>query len=184
MFHMESAQKLIQLQDLKFKPYLSEEKIRARVEEIGVKISEDYTGKCPLFVAILNGSFMFAADLLKTVNLQCEISFIKASSYSGIHSTNELNISLGPNDELKGRDIIIIEDIVDSGHSMSKLLPIINSKNPASLKLASLLYKPAAFEGNFNIDYIGFEIPNDFIVGYGLDYNGLGRNLKDIYVLA
>ncbi len=181
---MESAQKLIRLHDLKFKPYLSEDKIKSRVDEIGNQISKDFPGKSPLFVAILNGSFMFAADLVKSVDLQCEISFIKASSYTGTQSTHELHISLGPNDELSGRDIIIIEDIVDSGHSLSKLLPVIKEKNPASLKLASLLYKPAAFKGDFKIDYIGFEIPNDFIVGYGLDYNGLGRNLKDIYVLA
>jgi hypoxanthine phosphoribosyltransferase len=181
---MENAQKLIQLHDLKFKPYLTEEVIKLRVQEIGKKISKDFGGKNPLFVAILNGSFMFAADLLKSVDLACEISFIKASSYSGTESTKELHISLGPNDEFNGRDIIIIEDIVDSGHSLSKLLPLVKHKNPSSVTIASLLYKPAAFQADFKIDYIGFEIPNDFIVGYGLDYNGLGRNLKDIYVLA
>lgn len=181
---MENTQKLIKLDDLEFKPYLSEDKIRTRVVEMSEQLNKDYNGKKPLFLAILNGSFLFAADLIREMTIDCEITFIKATSYTGTKSSKQLHVSLGPSDILTDREVIIIEDIVDSGHSLSGLLPIIAEKNPSSIKIASLLYKPAAFKGDFKVDYIGFEIPNDFIVGYGLDYNGLGRNLKDIYVLA
>ena len=181
---MENSQKLIKLDDLEFKTYLSEDKIRTRVLALSQQLNKDYAGKKPLFLAILNGSFLFAADLIREMTIDCEITFIKASSYIGTESSQQLHVSLGPSDMLNEREIIIIEDIVDSGHSLGGLLPMIAEKKPSSIKIASLLYKPAAFKGDFKIDYVGFEIPNDFIVGYGLDYNGLGRNLKDIYVLA
>jgi len=181
---MENTQKLIKLDDLEFKPYLSEDKIRARVVAMSDLLNKEYAGKKPLFLAILNGSFLFAADLIREMKIDCEITFVKAASYVGTQSSQQLHVSLGPSDILTDREIIIIEDIVDSGHTLSALLPMIAEKKPSSIKIASLLYKPAAFKGDFKIDYVGFEIPNDFIVGYGLDYNGLGRNLKDIYVLA
>ncbi len=181
---MENMQKLIKLDDLEFKPYLSEDKIKTRVIALSEQLNKDYAGKKPLFLAILNGSFLFAADLIREMTIDCEITFIKATSYTGTQSSQQLHVSLGPSDMLTEREVIIIEDIVDSGHSLSGLLPMIAEKNPSSIKIASLLYKPAAFKGDFKVDYVGFEIPNDFIVGYGLDYNGLGRNLKDIYVLA
>ncbi len=181
---MEKAQTLVQLHDLKFKPYLSASEIVEKVNALGRVLSNEYEGKKPLLVAIMNGSFMFAADLMRSISIDCEITFIKSSSYSGTESTGKLNISLGPNDTITGRDIIIVEDIVDSGHSLQALIPLFLEKNPKSLKIATLLFKPAAFKGSYNVDYKCFEIPNDFIVGYGLDYNELGRNLKDIYVLA
>lgn len=183
MFHMENKLASIKIDDLYFKPYIAESEIKKQINVISEKICAEYKDKKPLLLAILNGSFLFAADLIRELNIDCEITFIKASSYSGTKSTNELALTLGPSDDLKDRNVIIIEDIVDSGHSLGVLLPLIESKNPSSIKIASLLFKPSAFKGNFNVDYIGFEIPNDFIVGYGLDYNGLGRNLKDIYVI-
>jgi hypoxanthine phosphoribosyltransferase len=181
---MENTQSLIQLHDLKFKPYLSASEIGEKVNVLGCELSKSYEGKKPLLVAIMNGSFMFAADLMRAISIDCEITFIKSSSYSGTESTGKLNVTLGPNDTITGRDIIIVEDIVDSGHSLQSLLPLFQEKNPKSIKIATLLFKPAAFKGNYAVDYKCFEIPNDFIVGYGLDYNELGRNLKDIYVLA
>lgn len=180
---MEKAQTLIQLHDLSFKPYLLAKEIEEKVQALGNLLSKEYNGKNPLLMAIMNGSFVFAADLMRAITINCEITFIKSSSYSGTKSTGKLNVSLGPNDSIAGRDIIIIEDIVDSGHSLQALLPLIFEKKPKSLRIASLLFKPKAFKGNYVVDYKCFEIPNDFIVGYGLDYNELGRNLKDIYVL-
>ena len=181
---MENAQILVQLHDLSFKPYLSASAIGEKVNTLGEELSKEYEGKKPLLVAIMNGSFMFAADLMRAISIDCEITFIKSSSYSGTESTGKVNVTLGPNDTITGRDIIIVEDIVDSGHSLQALLPLFKEKNPKSLKIATLLFKPEAFKGSYTVDYKCFEIPNDFIVGYGLDYNELGRNLKDIYVLA
>ena len=168
----------------KFTPYITVEEIKEQIKRLGDELNRDYEGKCPLFIAILNGSFMFASDLFKELTIDAEICFIKLASYKGTKSTGNVITSIGLDEPLKDRHVIIVEDIVDSGHSLQALLPLFQEKNPKSLKIATLLFKPEAFKGNYTVDYKCFEIPNDFIVGYGLDYNELGRNLKDIYVLA
>lgn len=174
-------EKLVRLHDKNFRLYKSESEILSAVREVAHLINEDYIGKRPLLVPILNGSFMFASDLIKELMLDCELSFVKAVSYQGTQSNGSLNTLIGLNESIEGRHIIIIEDIVDTGHTLSKILPVFQEKNPASIKIASLLFKPNALQVPLEIDYVGMEIPNEFIVGYGLDYDGLGRNLRDIY---
>jgi hypoxanthine phosphoribosyltransferase len=171
----------VKLHDKEFSKFISFEEIQAAIEKITVRINADYTGKKPLFVAVLNGSFMFAADLLKKVNIDCEISFVKLASYHGISSTGSVTELIGFTENVEGRDIIILEDIVDTGLTLEKVIEIFKHKNCASLKIATLLLKPEAFKKDYKVDYVAIEIPNEFIVGYGLDYDGLGRNLKDIY---
>lgn len=171
----------ITLGDKSFRPYITEQQILAAVRQIADKINQDYAGKTPLIVPILNGSFMFASDLVKELTCQCEISFIKASSYRGTSSTGELTSLIGINEDVKGRDIILVEDIIDTGHTLAKIVPSTEALGPASVKVATLLFKPKALKADLRIDYVGLEIPNEFIVGYGLDYDGLGRNLRAIY---
>jgi hypoxanthine phosphoribosyltransferase len=174
-------EKLVRLNDKTFRLYKSESEILAAVRNVAHHINEDYIGKRPLLVPILNGSFIFASDLIRELMLDCEISFVKAASYSGISSSGKLATAIGLTESLEGRHVILIEDIVDSGNTLARLLPDFLNNNPASLKIASLLLKPLALKHDIRIDYVGMEIPNEFIVGYGLDYDGLGRNLKDIY---
>ena len=174
-------EKLVKLYDKSFRLYKSESEILSAVRNIAHQINDDYIGKRPLLIPILNGSFMFASDLIKELMLDCEISFIKGSSYSGTSSSGNLTSLIGLNENIEGRHIIILEDIVDTGNTLSKILPGFTAANPASIKIASLLFKPHAIQHDIKIDYVGMEIPNEFIVGYGLDYNGLGRNLRDIY---
>lgn len=174
-------EKQVRLNDKTFRLYKSENEILAAVRQVAHQINEDYIGKRPLLIPVLNGSFMFASDLIKELMLDCELCFIKAASYAGTSSTGAVNTIIGLNQEVEGRHIIIIEDIVDTGNTLAKILPIFYEQNPASLKVASLLYKPMALKNDLKIDYVGMEIPNEFIVGYGLDYDGLGRNLRDIY---
>jgi hypoxanthine phosphoribosyltransferase len=171
----------VQLHDKEFSKFISFEEIQTAIEKITTRINIDYKGKKPLFVAVLNGSFMFAADLLKKVNVDCEISFVKLASYHGISSSGSVTELIGFTENVEGRDIIILEDIVDTGLTLEKVIEIFNHKNCASLKIATLLLKPEAFKKEYKVDYVAIEIPNEFIVGYGLDYDGLGRNLKDIY---
>ncbi len=147
-------------------------------------INDDYIGKRPLLIPVLNGSFLFAADLMKELKLDCEVSFIKAASYEGTKSNGKPAVVMGLNQNVEGRHLIIIEDIVESGHTLEKILPLIKAQNPASIKIASLLLKPFSLKTGLAIDYVGMEIPDEFIVGYGLDYNGLGRNLRDIYQIV
>ena len=174
-------EKTITLGDKSFRLYITEQQILAAVRHIADKINQDYAGKTPLIVPILNGSFMFASDLVKELTCQCEISFIKASSYRGTSSTGELTSLIGINEDVKGRDIILVEDIIDTGHTLAKIVPSTEALGPASVKVATLLFKPKALKADLRIDYVGLEIPNEFIVGYGLDYDGLGRNLREIY---
>ena len=171
----------ITLGDRSFRPYISEVEIQQAIGKIADEINRDYKEKCPLLIPVLNGSFMFASDLMKQLTCQCEISFIKASSYQGTSSSGQLTSLIGLNEDINGRDIIILEDIIDTGHTLSRILPSINKLKPASLRVAPLLFKPKALKADISIDYIGIEIANEFIVGYGLDYNGLGRNMKEIY---
>jgi len=175
---------LIKVHDKQFKPYISSLQINEQVKRIASEINSDYEGRKPLFIAILNGSFMFAADLFKEINIEAEICFIKLASYKGIKSSGQVITAIGLDVDLVGREIIIIEDIVDTGNTLSKFLPQIYHHNPASLKIAALLHKPEAMVHPIKIDYLGFSVPNKFLLGYGLDYDGLGRNIKEIYQLV
>ncbi len=171
------------IHDKTFIPYLSSSDIQQAVSKIAAQINEDYKGKSPLCIAILNGSFMFAADLFKQLDIDASISFIKLASYKGMNSTGNVVTAIGLETTLSGRDIILIEDIVDTGKTMHAFLPQLMDHQPASLKICSLLHKKEATVYPINIDYLGFEIPNLFVVGYGLDYDGLGRNLGEIMQL-
>ena len=174
---------IIQAHDKKFRPYLSAAKIDDRIKKLAEEISVDYADKRPLFIAILNGSFMFASDLFKHISIEAEISFIKLASYKGTKSTGNVITSIGMDEPLKGRHIIIIEDIVDTGKTLSQFLPQLSDQQPASLKITSLLHKPEAMVHPIKIDYLGFSVPNKFLLGFGLDYDGLGRNSADILQL-
>ena len=174
----------IKLHDKTFGPYLEEGAIQQRVKEIAEKLNKDYEGKNPLFIPILNGSFMFASDLFKHITIEAEITFIKLVSYKGVKSTGHVTTAIGLDQDLFNRDVIIIEDIVDTGKTLGFFLPKLEHQQPASLKICALLHKPEATQHPLTIDYLGFSIPNKFVVGYGLDYDGLGRNLKEIYQLV
>lgn len=175
---------LITVHDKQFKPYISADKISDEVKRVASEINRDYAGRKPLFIAVLNGSFMFAADLFKEITIEAEICFIKLASYKGIKSSGQVITAIGLDVDLVGREIIVIEDIVDTGNTLSKFLPQINHHHPSSLKIAALLHKPEAMVHPIKIDYLGFSVPNKFLLGYGLDYDGLGRNIKEIYQLV
>ncbi|MEO9211267.1 MAG: hypoxanthine phosphoribosyltransferase [Ginsengibacter sp.] len=174
----------IKVHDKEFIPYLTSEEIDEQITRVAKEISKDYAGKIPLFVAILNGAFIFAADLFKKLDIEAEICFIKLASYKGVKSTGKVITAIGLDAEIYNRDIIIIEDIVDTGKTLSQFLPQVEHQNPASLKIAALLHKPDAMVHPIKIDYLGFTIPNKFVLGFGLDYDGLGRNIKEIYQLV
>ena len=174
----------IQLHDKRFRPFILHSEILEKIEQLGKRINQDYNGKRPLFIAVLNGSFMFASDLLKNISTECDISFIKVASYTGVSSGGTVHELIGLTEVIEGRDVIILEDIVDTGHTVERVCQLINERHPSSLKIATLLYKPGAYKKDIPVDYTAFEIPNDFIIGFGLDYDGLGRNLKDIYTLV
>lgn len=171
----------VQVKDKQFELFISEDKLQREIKRIADSICNDYLGKSPLFLVILNGSFMFASDLFKNIQLPVEISFIKVSSYSGVASTECVKELIGLNEDIEGRDIIIVEDVVDTGLTMKDTLALINAKNPSSVSICTLLFKPNKLQVNLDIKYVAMEIPDDFIVGYGLDYDGYGRNLRDIY---
>jgi len=174
----------IKVHDKPFTIFLTEETIQNKIKELAGQINEDYAGKKPLFIAILNGSFMFAADLFKHLTIDAEISFIKLASYKGVKSTGHVITAIGLDSDLYQRDIVIVEDIVDTGKTLAAFLPQLLHHQPSSLKITALLHKPEAMQHPIKIDYLGFSIPNKFVVGYGLDYDGLARNLKEIYQLA
>ncbi|MGI8636730.1 MAG: hypoxanthine phosphoribosyltransferase [Segetibacter sp.] len=173
----------IQVHDKSFIPYLSEEEIIEKVRQLAQTISNDYKGKRPLFISILNGSFMFSADLFKFLTIEAEICFIKLASYKGTKSSGQVITAIGLDTDITGRDIIILEDIIDTGKTISQFLPQVFNQQPSSLKIAVLLHKPDATVHPVTIHYTCFSIPNKFVVGYGLDYNGLGRNLSQLYQL-
>ncbi len=175
---------VIKVHDKSFDTYLSEEIILKRVKELAADITNDYAGKRPLFIAILNGSFMFASDLFKHLNIEAELCFIKLASYKGMKSSGNVVTSIGLDDDLFGKDVVIVEDIVDTGKTLHNFLPKLVHQQPKSLKIVTLLHKSEATEYPLQLDYVGFNIPNKFVVGYGLDYDGLGRNLKEIYQLV
>lgn len=175
---------IINVHDKKFETYLSDEKIQQRVKEMAADINKDYSGKKPLFIAILNGSFMFASDLFKELTIEAELCFIKLASYKGMKSSGKVVTSIGLEEDIFGKDVIIVEDIVDTGKTLHRFLPKLLHQQPRSLKIVTLLHKADATKFPLDLDYIGFVIPDKFVVGYGLDYDGLGRNLREIYQLV
>lgn len=175
--------KTVKIKDKEFVPMISEEEIKRRVKELAVQISKDMAGKNPLLLAVLNGSFVFAADLMREITIESEISFVKLASYQGTTSTGTVKEVIGINENLSGRTVIIVEDIVESGLTMKRMIESLGTRNPASVHICTLLLKPDCLKVDLDIEYAAFSIPNDFIVGYGLDYDQQARNLKDIYVL-
>src|SRR6188768_2959961 len=175
---------VIQVNDKKFQPYIRASEIHQRIASLAEQINQDYKDKRPLFIAILNGSFMFASDLFKEITIEAEICFIKLASYKGTRSTVNVITSIGLDEPLLNRHVVIIEDIVDTGNTLHKFLPQLYNQQSASLKIAVLLHKPEALRYPIVIDYLGFNVPNKFLLGFGLDYDGLGRNLKEIYQLV
>jgi len=173
----------IQIKDKRFRKSISNEEIMEQIQRIAKRMNKDYAGKDPIFLGVLNGSFMFIADLFKYIDIQCEVSFVKVASYHGTSTTGAVKELVGLKEDISGRDVIIVEDIVDTGITIDHLWKDLQSRNPKSLTVATLLYKPDAYTKNVPLEYIALEIPNEFIVGYGLDYDGLGRNLNDIYTL-
>lgn len=173
---------MIEVLDLKFEEYISQEKIQERVKEISEELNQKYADKNPLFLGILNGSFMFIADIFKNVSIPCEVSFLKLNSYHNTSSTEKVKELIGLNQSIEGRHVVVLEDIVDTGRTLDYILKTIDIKNPASVEVATLLYKPSATVIPVKIDYVGFEIENQFVLGYGLDYNGYGRNHNCILI--
>ena len=172
----------IAILDKEFEIFIPYEKIRSVVEDMAEKMNRDLTGKNPLFLCILNGSFMFAAEIFKRISLlDAEISFLKLASYSGTSTTGSVKQLIGLNESLAGRTIVVLEDIVDTGITIENTIEQIKAHNPAEVKIATLLLKPDALQRDVQLDYVGIEIPNEFIGGYGLDYNGRGRTLIDIF---
>ena len=173
----------IQVHDKKFTPYLTADQISTQVKKIASDLNRDFAGKHPLFIAILNGSFIFASDLLKELTIPAEICFIKLASYKGTKSSGRVITSIGLDIDLFDRDVIIVEDIIDTGKTLSDFLPQLQHQQPKSLTICALLHKPEATQYPLTINYLGFSIPDKFVVGYGLDYDGLGRNIPSIYTL-
>ncbi len=174
----------IKIHDKWFRTSYTETEILKHIKEVAYRINNDMKGKNPLFLAVLNGSFMFAADLMKMINIPCEISFVKLASYEGTMSTGKIKEVFGINEDISGRTIIIVEDIVESGLTMKRMIDTLGTRNPESVHICTLLLKPERLQVNLNIEYAAMKIPNDFIVGYGLDYDRQGRNLRDIYTLV
>lgn len=174
----------IQVKDKKFAVSIPEAAILKEVKRVASEINADYAGKEPVFLAVLNGSFIFAADLMKEISLPCEISFVKMASYQGVNTSGQIKELIGLNVDITGRPVIIVEDIVDTGLTMAHMLETLEKQNPSSIDVCTLLLKPGKLKVQLDIRYCCMEIPNDFIVGYGLDYDGFGRNSRDIYTLA
>ena len=175
---------IVKIKDLTFKTFIPEDEIQKNVKQVADKINHDLAGKNPLFLAVLNGSFVFAADLMRYITIPCEISFVKLASYQGTTSTGTIKEVIGLNEDLAGRTIVIVEDIVDTGFTMKRMVESLGTRGPKSIHICTLLLKPGKLQVPLNIEYAAMSIPNDFIVGYGLDYYQQGRNLRDIYTLV
>ena len=174
----------VKIKDKSFEVSLPEAQIKARIKELAQQMSRDLEGKNPLFLGVLNGAFIFAADLLREMTIPCEISFVKLASYQGTTSTGSIKEVIGINEDLSGRTVVIVEDIVESGLTIKRMMEQLGTRNPASVQVCTLFFKPDRLKEDLKLDYVAFEIPNDFILGYGLDYDQQGRGLKDIYTLV
>ncbi len=174
---------IVKIKDKMFETSIPEADIQARIQAVANQISKDFEGKKPLFLAVLNGSFIFAADLMRSMSIPCEISFVKLASYQGTTSTGKITEVLGINEDLTGRTVIIVEDIVESGLTIRRMIETLGTRVPESVHICTLLLKPECLRVNLDIKYVAFSIPNDFVVGYGLDYDQQGRELRDIYTL-
>jgi len=180
---MPHPEKIVTIHDKQFIPYIESADLHKRIHEMAKQINENFKGKRPIFLAILNGSFMFAADIFRQIEVEAEICFVRLSSYAGTHSTGEVVTAIGLDKDIQNRHVILLEDIIDTGRTLTAFLPSLQEKKPASVSIATLLFKPDAAQFKVPIDYCGFRIPNLFVLGYGLDYNGLGRNLPGLYQL-
>ncbi|NDW13358.1 hypoxanthine phosphoribosyltransferase [Bacteroides sp. 214] len=174
----------IEIKDKRFSISIPKEKIQQEVTRVANEINHDLAGKNPLFISVLNGAFMFTSDLMKQITIPCEISFVKLASYQGLASTGTIKEILGVNEDITDRTLVIVEDIVDTGLTMQRLLESLGTRSPREIKIATLLLKPDKLQVDLKIDYMAMSIPNDFIVGYGLDYDGQGRNYPDIYTIV
>ena len=174
----------IQIKDKRFRTFITENEILKQVARVADEINRDLADENPLFVSVLNGSFMFTSDLMKHLNMPCELSFVKLASYEGTSSTGKVKELVGLNNDITGRTVVIVEDIVDTGFTMERLIETLRQRNPKDIRIATLLVKPDKLQVKLDIHYVSMNIPNDFIVGYGLDYDGLGRNYRDIYTVV
>ena len=174
----------VKIKDKSFRVSIPETEIKQRVKALAEQMSKDLEGKNPIFLGVLNGSFIFAADLMREMTVPCEISFVKLASYQGTTSTGKVREVLGINENLSGRTVVIVEDIVESGQTMKQMIESLGTRNPESVRICTLFFKPEKLKEDLNLDYVAFSIPDDFIVGYGLDYDGLGRELKDVYTIV
>lgn len=182
--HFIKNQNMIHLHDKTFVPFISSEELDFAIKNLAKQMDDDFFDEVPVFVGVLNGAFMVLSDLMKQYRGMCEVSFVKMASYEGTQTTNEVKQLIGLNQNLEGRTVVIVEDIIDTGNTIEELKAIFKDKNVKHLKIATLFLKPDAYKKDIKIDYVGIRIPNKFIVGYGLDYDGLGRNLPDVYQLA
>jgi len=183
MMYFSEKKDVVTIGALDFVLYLSAREIQNRIREVALKIEKDYADKNPLFLIVLNGAFMFAADLIRNMDITCDVDFVKVSSYKGLASTGRLEVKISNEKNLKGRHIVILEDIVDSGFTLNQYMPIVEKQGPASLEICSLLKKPEAADFEIDVAYCCFQIPTKFVIGYGLDFDGAGRNLPHIYQL-
>ena len=174
----------VKIKDKSFRVSIPETEIKERVKALAEQMSKDLEGKNPIFLAVLNGAFIFAADLMREMTIPCEISFVKLASYQGTTSTGKVKEVFGINENLSGRTVVIVEDIVESGQTMKQMIESLGTRNPASVQICTLFFKPEKLKEELTLDYVAFRIPDDFILGYGLDYDGLGRELKDVYTIV
>ena len=174
----------VKIKDKSFRVSIPEAEIKQRVKALAEQMNKDLEGKNPIFLAVLNGAFIFAADLMREMTIPCEISFVKLASYQGTTSTGKVKEVFGINEDLSGRTVVIVEDIVESGQTMKQMIESLGTRNPESVRICTLFFKPEKLKEDLNLDYVAFRIPDDFIVGYGLDYDGLGRELKDVYTIV
>ena len=175
--------KEIRILDKTFREFITEETLQSRIEELAIQINSDMAGKDVVFLGILNGAFLFAADLFRRIEIEAKISFVKLASYEGTSSSGTIKELIGWNEDIKNKSIVVIEDIVDTGNTLERVVGELNIRKASEIRIATMLYKPAAYKKDIPLDYVGFEIPNDFVVGYGLDYDGYGRNLPSVYTL-
>lgn len=175
---------IVKIKDKTFKTFIPEDQIKERIKSLAQQMSKDLEGKNPLLLAVLNGSFVFAADLMREMTIPCEISFVKLASYQGTTSTGKIKEVIGINEDLTGRTIVIVEDIVESGFTMKRMIETLGTRNPESVEICTLFFKPNRLKVDLDLKYVAFSIPDAFIVGYGLDYDQQGRGLKDVYSIT